>query len=89
MARARSWNGGLAMADKIDKSQRGSVQLIATITKLAALRNPRRDIPRATMLGTIAAAVVYMLSLTAASGIVPTPEPPRTGRRRRGHDHAR
>ena len=37
------------------------------------VRNPDRNIPRATVLGTIATAVVYMLSLTAVFGIVPTP----------------
>jgi len=36
------------------------------------VRNPDRNIPRATVLGTIATAVVYMLSLTAVFGIVPT-----------------
>ena len=34
--------------------------------------NPDRNIPRATVLGTIATAVVYMLSLTVVFGIVPT-----------------
>jgi APA family basic amino acid/polyamine antiporter len=36
------------------------------------VRNPDRNIPRATMLGTLATAVVYMLSLTAVFGILPT-----------------
>jgi basic amino acid/polyamine antiporter, APA family len=38
----------------------------------AKVRNPDRNIPRATILGTLATAVVYMLSLTAVFGIVPT-----------------
>ncbi len=38
----------------------------------AKVRNPDRNVPRATVLGTIATAVVYMLSLTAVFGIVPT-----------------
>jgi basic amino acid/polyamine antiporter, APA family len=38
----------------------------------AKVRNPDKNIPRATILGTIATAVVYMLSLTAVFGIVPT-----------------
>src|SRR6516225_5481569 len=38
----------------------------------AKVRNPDRNIPRATVLGTIATAVVYLLSLTAVFGIVPT-----------------
>jgi basic amino acid/polyamine antiporter, APA family len=38
----------------------------------AKVRNPDRNIPRATVLGTIATAVVYMLSLVAVFGIVPT-----------------
>jgi basic amino acid/polyamine antiporter, APA family len=36
------------------------------------VRDPDRNIPRATVLGTIATAVVYMLSLTAVFGILPT-----------------
>jgi basic amino acid/polyamine antiporter, APA family len=36
------------------------------------VRNPDKNIPRATILGTIATAVVYMLSLTAVFGILPT-----------------
>ena len=38
----------------------------------AKVRNPDRNIPRATILGTIATAVVYLLSLTVVFGIVPT-----------------
>ena len=38
----------------------------------AKVRDPDRNVPRATVLGTIATAVVYMLSLTAVFGIVPT-----------------
>ena len=36
------------------------------------VRDPDRNIPRATILGTLATAVVYMLSLTAMFGILPT-----------------
>src|SRR3954471_9276416 len=35
------------------------------------VRDPDRNIPRATVLGTLATAVVYMLSLTAVFGILP------------------
>jgi basic amino acid/polyamine antiporter, APA family len=38
----------------------------------AKVRNPDRNVPRATVLGTIATAVVYMLSLTVAFGVLPT-----------------
>src|SRR5215831_1498462 len=38
----------------------------------AKVRNPDQNIPRATILGTIATAVVYILSLVAVFGIVPT-----------------
>jgi APA family basic amino acid/polyamine antiporter len=38
----------------------------------AKVRNPDRNIPRATILGTIATAVVYLLSLTAVFGIIPS-----------------
>jgi APA family basic amino acid/polyamine antiporter len=40
----------------------------------AKVRDPDRNVPRATILGTLATAVVYMLSLTAVFGIVPTPK---------------
>jgi APA family basic amino acid/polyamine antiporter len=36
------------------------------------VRNPDRNIPRSTILGTLATAVVYMLSLTAVFGILST-----------------
>jgi APA family basic amino acid/polyamine antiporter len=36
------------------------------------VRNPDRNIPRSTVLGTLATAVVYMLSLTAVFGILPS-----------------
>jgi len=46
---------------------------VETVAVAAAkVRNPDKNIPRATVLGTIATAVVYMLSLTAVFGIVPT-----------------
>jgi basic amino acid/polyamine antiporter, APA family len=38
----------------------------------AQVRDPERNIPRATVLGTLASAVVYLLSLVAIFGIVPT-----------------
>ncbi len=38
----------------------------------AKVRNPDRNIPRSTIFGTLATAVVYMLSLTAVFGILPT-----------------
>jgi APA family basic amino acid/polyamine antiporter len=38
----------------------------------AKVRDPDRNIPRATILGTLATAVVYMLSLTAVFGILPS-----------------
>jgi basic amino acid/polyamine antiporter, APA family len=40
----------------------------------AKVREPARNIPRATLLGTLASATVYLLSLTAVFGIVPTTE---------------
>jgi amino acid transporter len=46
---------------------------VETVAVAAAkVRNPDRNIPRATVLGTIATAIVYMLSLTVVFGIVPT-----------------
>ena len=38
----------------------------------AKVRDPDRNVPRATILGTVATAVVYMLSLIAVFGILPT-----------------
>jgi APA family basic amino acid/polyamine antiporter len=38
----------------------------------AKVRNPARNIPRATVYGTLASAVVYLLSMIAIFGIVPT-----------------
>jgi basic amino acid/polyamine antiporter, APA family len=38
------------------------------------VRNPRRNIPLATILGTLAAALVYMLSMVSVFGIVPNGE---------------
>ena len=38
------------------------------------MRDPERNIPRSTVLGTLGSAVVYLLSLTAVFGILPTVE---------------
>jgi APA family basic amino acid/polyamine antiporter len=38
------------------------------------VRNPERNVPNATVLGTLAAAVVYLLSMIAVFGSVPTTE---------------
>jgi APA family basic amino acid/polyamine antiporter len=38
----------------------------------AKVRDPDRNVPRATILGTIATAIVYLLSLTVVFGVVPT-----------------
>ena len=40
----------------------------------AKVRDPDRNVPKATLFGTLATAVVYMLSLTAMFGILPTSE---------------
>ena len=40
----------------------------------AKVRDPDRNVPRATVLGTIATAVVYLLSLTVVFGILPSSE---------------
>src|SRR5215475_11872332 len=46
---------------------------VETVSGVAGkVRNPDRNIPRATVLGTLSVAVVYMLSLTAVFGIVPS-----------------
>src|SRR5215468_4508291 len=48
---------------------------VETVAVAAAkVRHPDRNIPRATVLGTLAVAVVYLLSLTAVFGIVPNSE---------------
>ncbi|MGV9826694.1 APC family permease [Gordonia sp. NPDC003429] len=43
----------------------------ATVTA-AAVRDPKRNVPRATIIGTVACAIVYLLSMTAVFGIVPS-----------------
>ena len=40
----------------------------------AAVENPKRDVPLACMLGTLGAAVIYILSTTVIQGIVPNAE---------------
>ena len=40
----------------------------------ARVRDPERNVPRATLLGTLASAVVYLLSMVAIFGIVPATE---------------
>jgi putrescine:ornithine antiporter len=40
----------------------------------AAVENPKRDVPLACMLGTLGAAVIYVLSTTVIQGIVPNEE---------------
>ncbi|HVN12761.1 MAG TPA: amino acid permease [Kineosporiaceae bacterium] len=40
----------------------------------AKVRDPERNVPKATVFGTLASAVVYLLSLIAVFGIVPTSE---------------
>jgi basic amino acid/polyamine antiporter, APA family len=40
----------------------------------AKVRDPARNVPRATILGTLGTAVVYLLSLTAVFGIVASPD---------------
>jgi putrescine:ornithine antiporter len=40
----------------------------------AAVENPKRDVPLACMLGTLGAAVIYVLSTTVIQGIVPNAE---------------
>ena len=38
----------------------------------AKVRNPERNVPRSTVYGTLASAVVYLLSMIAVFGILPT-----------------
>lgn len=46
---------------------------VETVAVAAAkVRDPDRNVPRATVFGTLATAAVYMLSLTAVFGLVPT-----------------
>ena len=47
----------------------------------AKVRDPERNVPRATSWGTLATAVVYMLSLVAVFGIVPATSSPGLQRR--------
>lgn len=83
------------MADKIDISGRASapalahegephqsVHLVTTPRNVGKERNPDRNLPRATVLGTIATAVVYMLSPAVVFAIVPTSQLAAARRRR-------
>jgi APA family basic amino acid/polyamine antiporter len=77
IANLTSWNvsGGTAI------SAVGSGMAIALFSYLgletasvaaANVRDPERNVPRATLLGTLATAVIYMLALVAVFGVVPT-----------------
>ena len=68
---ATALTGGMpaALAAPTAMFSRPAVETAAV--RAAAVRKPDRIIPRATILGTIATAVVYLLSLTAVFGIVP------------------
>jgi APA family basic amino acid/polyamine antiporter len=46
----------------------------AAAVAAAKVRNPDRNIPRATVFGTLGAAVVYLLSMVAVFGTIPTTE---------------
>ncbi|GAA4605409.1 APA family basic amino acid/polyamine antiporter [Actinoplanes octamycinicus] len=46
----------------------------AAAVAAAKVRDPERNIPRATLLGTLGASVVYLLSMVAVFGTVPTTE---------------
>ena len=72
-ARSRAIGGGMAIA----LFSYLGVEVAAVAA--AKVRDPDRNIPRATIFGTLATAVVYMLSLTAVFGILPSST---AGRRR-------
>lgn len=76
---AAAWNPhGLSLAEGMGSSI--SLTLWAFLgmesaaQNSAAVENPKRDVPLACMLGTLGAAVIYILSTTVIQGIVPNEE---------------
>lgn len=64
-------NGIAAVATAATLTMWSFIGLESATVPAENVRDPRRTIPRATLIGTIATAVVYVLAVTAVQGIVP------------------
>jgi putrescine:ornithine antiporter len=76
---AAAWNpNGLTLAQGMGSSISLTLWAFLGMESAAqnsdAVENPKRDVPLACMLGTLGAAVIYILSTTVIQGIVPNPE---------------
>jgi len=74
-----AWNpGGLSLGEGMGSSIALTLWAFLGMESAAqnsdAVENPKRDVPLACMLGTLGAAVVYVLSTTVIQGIVPNAE---------------
>ncbi|WP_267221876.1 putrescine-ornithine antiporter [Dyella silvae] len=76
---SEAWNPqGLSLMKGVDSSISLTLWAFLGMESAAqnsdAVENPKRDVPMACMLGTLGAAVVYVLSTTVIQGIVPNKE---------------
>ncbi len=76
---AEAWNPqGLSLMKGMDSSIALTLWAFLGMESAAqnsdAVENPKRDVPMACMLGTLGAAVIYVLSTTVIQGIVPNKE---------------
>lgn len=73
---AAAWNPhglslGQGMSSSISLTLWAFLGMESAAQNSAAVENPKRDVPLACMLGTLGAAVIYILSTTVIQGIVP------------------
>ncbi|WP_130618026.1 putrescine-ornithine antiporter [Dyella amyloliquefaciens] len=76
---AEAWNPqGMSLMKGVDSSISLTLWAFLGMESAAqnsdAVENPKRDVPMACMLGTLGAAVIYVLSTTVIQGIVPNKE---------------
>jgi putrescine:ornithine antiporter len=76
---AAAWNPqglslGAGMASSISLTLWAFLGMESAAQNSAAVENPKRNVPLACMLGTLGAAVIYILSTTVIQGIVPNAE---------------
>jgi putrescine:ornithine antiporter len=65
---------GEGMGSSISLTLWAFLGMESAVQNSSAVENPKRDVPLACMLGTLGAAVVYILSTTVIQGIVPNEE---------------
>ncbi len=76
---AAAWNPkglslGAGMGSSIALTLWAFLGLESAAQNSSAVENPKRDVPLACMLGTVGAAIIYILSTTVIQGIVPNAE---------------